>query len=973
MRKLADLARGLGALVVLCAIVVGVPLALTMAVGWPLPNRIPSAEGVGDALTRRGIDDVVVVKTLAVLLWLAWTQIAIAFAIEMLAVIHGRAPRRAPTLPSIQLAVAKLVAAVTLIGSAFTASRPDLPVRPAMAVSASVSFEQVAVDPPPAAPRPPVEMAGPTYEVRRHDSLWVIAERTLGDGFRWREIRDLNVGRMMPDGDVISGATEDIRPGWLLVLPVGSTVESLPADRTTEQAEVVVVDRGDHLWSIAENEVAERLGREPTDGEVSDLWRRTIETNRDRLADPSNPSLIFAGQEILVPGDGAVDAAGSEGSPPEQRPTEPLPPEVPTEEERVPPTTTSTAPTTTSSLEASREQVDRAASEDESSDATSAPTGMFGVAGAALATGIGAALLRRRRRRLLHLPPGAAPPAPPPELDDVRAELLLAADEDLVVCVEQSMRDLASVLAQRDTAARPRVVQALGSRVEVLLSSPVAPGAEGWRVDAGGSVWITDGHREGALPDAHSSNPAVLVGVGAPEEAGQLYLDLEAEAVVSISGQGDAALDLARSIVAELAHGALGAHVDVIATGIVGAQSLDGMVNVRIEPTWDDVADDILARVERSSALLAANQWRNAFGARTRDAYRDDLVPLVVVLGEPPTGERFERISALVTSGRTTVSLVVLGEVPRSSRIEVDGERLHLPGLGLSCRAQALPAETLERVAEVLADADDLPQQLPLIEEVLVTPSSLATHAPDEEPAVLVRLLGGIDVVGGRRPLTPRQTAVVTYIALHSPAAGERIEDAIWTAPTASRRKRMANTVSDCRFALGEEHLPFAVEGRYAVGPAVGTDLDLFQRRVACANDLPAEEAIPLLRTAVGLIRGPVFTYPSVERTSYVWIDLENWMTTWELKATDTALHLSELAREVGDTETAVWAAEQGLKALSTHAGLVEALMKAYQSAGDASAAERVYERHVATLEKLGLDDVAETTIDLRERIRETA
>ena len=240
--------------------------------------------------------------------------------------------------------------------------------------------------------------------------------------------------------------------------------------------------------------------------------------------------------------------------------------------------------------------------------------------------------------------------------------------------------------------------------------------------------------------------------------------------------------------------------------------------------------------MERSSALLAANQWRNAFGARTRDAYRDDLVPLVVVLGEPPTDERFERVSALVTSGRTTVSLVVLGEVPRSSRIEVDGERLHLPGLGLSCRAQALPAETLERVAEVLADADDLPQQLPLIEEVLVTPSSLATHAPDEEPAVLVRLLGEIDVVGGRRPLTPRQTAVVTYIALHSPAAAERIEDAIWTAPTASRRKRMANTVSDCRFALGEEHLPFAVEGRYAVGPGVGTDLDLFQRRVACAN-----------------------------------------------------------------------------------------------------------------------------------------
>src|SRR3546814_19901073 len=43
----------------------------------------------------------------------------------------------------------------------------------------------------PAAPVPAVEH--PTVTVQRHDSYWAIAERTLGDGLRWREILDLNL------------------------------------------------------------------------------------------------------------------------------------------------------------------------------------------------------------------------------------------------------------------------------------------------------------------------------------------------------------------------------------------------------------------------------------------------------------------------------------------------------------------------------------------------------------------------------------------------------------------------------------------------------------------------------------------------------------------------------------------------------------------------------------------------------------
>jgi nucleoid-associated protein YgaU len=59
-----------------------------------------------------------------------------------------------------------------------------------------------------------------------------------------------------------------------------------------------VVVPGDHLWSIAERALSERLGRAPTDAEVTPFWLDVIELNRDRVADPD---LIFSGQVLRLP------------------------------------------------------------------------------------------------------------------------------------------------------------------------------------------------------------------------------------------------------------------------------------------------------------------------------------------------------------------------------------------------------------------------------------------------------------------------------------------------------------------------------------------------------------------------------------------------------------------------------------------------------------------------------------------------
>lgn len=211
---------------------------------------------------------------------------------------------------------------------------------------------------------------------------------------------------------------------------------------------------------------------------------------------------------------------------------------------------------------------------------------------------------------------------------------------------------------------------------------------------------------------------------------------------------------------------------------------------------------------------------------------------------------------------------------------------------------------------------------------------------------------------------------MVTFIALHSPTTADRVEDSVWSAPTASRRKRLANTISDVRPSLGADHLPAAYGGRYRVGPRVKTDLELLERRLAYARSQGPEAAIETLRGALELVTDRVFTYRNADRASYAWVDTENWISTTELKVTDTAEELAERYLAAGDVDGAIWAAKRGLAASPTHTRLTHLLMRAYFAAGDAKAAKRVYESYVSALEQLQLDEVDPDLAEAYEQIR---
>ena len=58
-------AKGIGALLALVALVLGVPLVLVQVAGWPLPSSIPTLHQLGDGLSGGGLPERLLVKGIA--------------------------------------------------------------------------------------------------------------------------------------------------------------------------------------------------------------------------------------------------------------------------------------------------------------------------------------------------------------------------------------------------------------------------------------------------------------------------------------------------------------------------------------------------------------------------------------------------------------------------------------------------------------------------------------------------------------------------------------------------------------------------------------------------------------------------------------------------------------------------------------------------------------------------------------------
>lgn len=235
MSRAAKVGRGLGALVLLAGLAAGLPWALWHFVGWPLPHVLPSWSALESALTSHGIPDMDLLKALACVVWVAWALLAASLGAELPATLRGRTPRHG--VSPFQPLVSYLLTAVVVASLALSPRATGLSTRLVgagtglLAPRPPVAVALVRVGSPflakPAADRPTIvgtveKVPLRTYVVVRHDTLWGIAERELGDPLRWSEIYQLNHGRAEPGGATLDDPNW-IYPGWTLLLP------SLPA------------------------------------------------------------------------------------------------------------------------------------------------------------------------------------------------------------------------------------------------------------------------------------------------------------------------------------------------------------------------------------------------------------------------------------------------------------------------------------------------------------------------------------------------------------------------------------------------------------------------------------------------------------------------------------------------------------------------------------------------------------------------
>ncbi|WP_410597096.1 LysM peptidoglycan-binding domain-containing protein [Amycolatopsis sp. lyj-23] len=200
--------------VTLAAIIAAPPMALWHFRSAYLPDHVPSMSEVAAWLTSEDTGQVFLLLLVGAG-FVAWLQLVIAIALEAVAQLRGATVPRLPCFAWAQRIAAGLVL-VVLTGTAAEAAEPA------------------------------GDGAPSTHVVVPGDTLTKIAASELGSAARYQEIYDLNRGARQPDGRSIQKPGL-LRPGWVLRLPHDSDCEEVvvrPGQTLTQIAREQLGDAG---------------------------------------------------------------------------------------------------------------------------------------------------------------------------------------------------------------------------------------------------------------------------------------------------------------------------------------------------------------------------------------------------------------------------------------------------------------------------------------------------------------------------------------------------------------------------------------------------------------------------------------------------------------------------------------------------------------------------------------------------------
>lgn len=1005
MRALVRLMRFVFGMVAVVAVLVGIPLLLVTIAGWPLPTYVPKPTDVMTAIEQRNIPSTFVVKALAVLLWLLWAQFAWASLWE-LAVNARRLGHNRDTIPAPLVHGGVQRGAARFIASLFTAT---------VVTGSSISSLASAVSPPMAAAvtahataglaSGPVTHAGPfdghpgegtealpTWRVSKEDSLWDISQRSLGDGSRVGEILDLN--------PTLTSA-RSLRTGMVLRLPAGADV---PNDRTAPASAgkdsdeylpstTVTIVRGDTLWDLSEDRIELTIDREASARETLEYLRVVIDANPDVVEDPN---LIFPGEQFVLPAIGVPPAPGDEHD------SRPVPVDQPAHEEPAsepttvghteePSTSIAPAPSSSASTVAPTEEpavlapaVAESKPEARSSQSLIAKLGLSTV----LAGGVLAVVRRKRIRR------GARDHSQLKmlgRLDQVEGLLARRANPTMHETAQALLFEAAAYVAREGLSGAPVAIElSEEGGVELLWDEQNHTCTPPWKVIDHGWSWIAP-LDEGAVEvpaGGVEAAAAALVTLGT-RDGRMLMVDLEALGAVTITGDMSMAEALVRSLILELASGEVlsNAYVSLVGFDMPGVDHLP-----RLTPRTEDEALRHLKGTARANRqALADSELPTLF--HLRGAAPDGREATVMIV----RSSECSRLDQLLEHAqpRTGVAVVVLSReslTETSIVVRADGTGL-VHDLGLDFVATGLETSTLDEIAAVLDDIDDIHDDGDQIEAAfeLVEPTHTSdsveraepphqAHEPvtdtavqlelidteertleDDQPSpdLFVRLIGKprIDGVSG---LSTLATSIVAYLATcGGEVPTDQVMEAVWNGG-AIERKTLNNHLSNIRTKLGELLPPISKPtGTLRLDGYTLTDLQLLAQLYEQAQSASSGDAMQLLRQGLDLVGGTPFN-----DSHYEWAQMGQHRAEADYLIERVALALADLAVEAGDYDAARAAIISGLRGVPMSEALYRARMNVEAASGDLHAVKKAYAELTCLLDNMiaGFEPSDDTT-----------
>lgn len=996
--------RSLGALALLLAIAVGVPAVLVAIAHWPFPQHVPNWSRVWVAIQQGDIHAAVVIKVIAALLWVAWAQLMWALAWELAVNVpsksHGIKQRRAPMVPvSIGIGMGRLVAMAfaaslltTAVSSAPALARtsmslpitPDLPTATLVAVS----------------PEAKLEARQTSWVFAEGDSLWAIAQSSLGDGSRVGDILELN-----PNIE----SARNIRPGHVLQLPNDAEVPEsrrpqAPASRafnTTaapEQrvapesdpgaaARSVEVKAGDDLWGMIE-----RVAGTTTPEDVA-----AVAQANDGAVSPdgtvfhaNDPNMIHPGQRFnLVPAaelHGMTPALAPVATPEEVKPVEPTVAPTP-----LPPPIATAAPLTvvpalappvahdddhlpTPSVGASIAVPD-AGTDQEVTAAWTTARAAVGLTGATLlATGIGVALQLRRRRRLRSMGPNHRLPEPHPAIAEMAATIRATADASAISRLDLALRALAAVFTASDTTApvvfdsaaelswraefpQPRAVLVRASgdidialdRASTVTAAPFISLEDGTVFRVPASVATVDIASVGAT--VPSPCPALTM-IGTCELDGsraEVYLNLEELGGLTVIGPVKEEVDdVLRALTASLAMGALGDGLHVFVDGLA--------LGTFADTTSIDTEAGIVGASQSAAELVAGRQQcgADASGFALRATQPEEVWDVAVIVAGSAADAHAPELAAARTKGIVVLSAAPVEGLTTSLQATDQGWLLNPFNLAITPVALAGPA--LDAIGDVLEEASVPPE--------IVPPPELRPDV-DVEPFIepnwnfLVHVLGPIHVMSALNDEVEfertKALELVVWLAQHRGNPSRvSARTALWEVNV--QDATFANVVSDARRSLGRAIVPADgydwiarnMGDRIPLHESILTDVELVQARLDWARQVDGQAAIEALRPAVALLRDQPYS-----GTDYLWPDDDALPSGLTHLATSTAVELAQRCLDAGDIDGVLSASAVGLRILPGHDELVCLRMRAQHQLGNAAGVRNEY----AAYERVILSD----------------